>query len=91
MQDKIGEVMDATVSSVTSFGIYVELANTVEGLIHISHLSDGEMSVVNNISLVDVLSGKSYRIGDPVKVRLIGVSVSAGNIDFELVTDATEK
>lgn len=91
MQDKIGQVMDGTVSSVTSFGIYVELANTVEGLVHISHLSDGEMSVVNNISLVDVLSGKSYRIGDPVKVRLIGVSVSAGNVDFELVTDNTEK
>ncbi|MEG0804644.1 MAG: S1 RNA-binding domain-containing protein, partial [Pygmaiobacter sp.] len=81
MKSFVGDTMEATVSSVTNFGIYVELANTVEGLVHISRLSEGEMTVVNNISLVDTLSGRSYRIGDKVKVKLIGVSVSAGNVD----------
>ena len=83
MQDKVGLTMEGTVSSVTNFGIYVELGNTVEGLVHISRLSKGEMTVVNNISLVDTLAGKSYRIGDKIMVKIIGASVSAGNIDFE--------
>ena len=85
MADKIGQEFDGTISSVTNFGIYVELENTVEGLIHVSRLSDGEMTLANSMSLVDSLTGKSYRIGDPVRVKLIGVSVSAGNVDFDLV------
>ena len=62
----------------------MELENTVEGLVHVSRLSDGEMNLSNSMALVDSLTGKSYRIGDPVRVRLIGVSISAGNVDFEL-------
>lgn len=84
MQDKVGLVFDGVISSVTNFGIYVELDNTVEGLIHVSRLSDGEMTVVNNITLVDALAGKRYSIGDAVRVRLLGVSISSGNVDFEL-------
>lgn len=85
MADKIGQEFDGTISSVTNFGIYVELENTVEGLVHVSRLSNGEMTLANSMSLVDSLTGKSYRIGDPVRVKLIGVSVSAGNVDFDLV------
>ena len=84
MADKIGGEFEGTISSVTNFGIYVELENTVEGLVHVSRLSDGEMNLSNSMALVDSLTGKSYRIGDPVRVRLIGVSISAGNVDFEL-------
>lgn len=83
MQDKVGQVFDGTISSVTNFGVYVELENTVEGLIHVSRLSDSELTVVNNISLVDSVGGKSWRIGDHLKVKLIGVSIPAGNVDFE--------
>ncbi|MCI6639847.1 MAG: ribonuclease R [Pygmaiobacter massiliensis] len=82
MQDKIGQEFEGVISSVTNFGVYVELDNTVEGLVHVSHLSDNELMVINNISLVDPLSQKSWRIGDHMKVKLIGVSISAGNVDF---------
>ena len=84
MADKIGGEFEGTISSVTNFGIYVELENTVEGLVHVSRLSDGEMNLSNSMALVDSLTGKSYRIGGPVRVRLIGGSISAGNVDFEL-------
>ena len=67
----------------TNFGVYVELDNTVEGLVHVSRLSDNELTVINGIDLVDLFSGKSWRLGDPMKVKVIGVSVSAGNVDFE--------
>ncbi|MPN23321.1 Ribonuclease R [bioreactor metagenome] len=57
----------------------------MEGLVHVSRLSTNQMTLANGMSLVDSLTGKSYRIGDSVKVKLIGVSISAGNVDFELV------
>ena len=85
MADKVGQEFDGTISSVTNFGIYIELDNTVEGLVHVSRLSTNQMTLANGMSLVDSLTGKSYRIGDQVKVKLIGVSISAGNVDFELV------
>lgn len=84
MADKVGQTFAGTISSVTNFGIYVELDNTIEGLVHVSRLSDGEMNLVDNMALVDSLNGKRYRIGDPVRVKLIGVSISAGNVDFAL-------
>ncbi len=84
MADKVGQEFDGTISSVTNFGIYVELENTVEGLIHVSRLSDGEMTLANAMTLVDSLNGKRYSIGDPIRVKVIGVSVSAGNVDFAL-------
>ena len=85
MADKVGQEFEGTISSVTNFGIYIELDNTVEGLVHVSRLSTNQMTLANGMSLVDSLTGKSYRIGDSVKVKLIGVSISAGNVDFELV------
>lgn len=85
MQDKIGQEFEGVISSVTGFGVYVELENTVEGLIRAASLSEGEMVLLGGVTLSDSLTGRRYSIGDLVKVRLVSVSISAGNVDFELI------
>ncbi len=86
MKDKIGQVFEATVSSVMSYGLYVELPNTVEGLIHQSRLpGSGEYQMLNAFLMKDMLSGKSYKIGDTILVRCTAADVGSGRIDFEVV------
>ena len=82
MASKLGEVFEGTVSSVTAFGMYVELDNTAEGLVRIESIHppcdfDGDFSLTAD--------GKTlYRIGQRVKVKTVKAEVSSGNIDFEL-------
>ncbi len=86
MKDHIGEVFEGVVSSVQSYGIYVELPNTVEGLVHHSRLpGDGEYRMLNAFLMKDVYSGRSYQIGDKLLIRCTAADVSAGRIDFEAV------
>jgi len=80
----IGEVFDATVSGVTSFGIFAELDNTVEGLVHISKMDDYFIYDEAQMSLTGKATNKIYKIGDNVKVRLVSVKPEMGQIDFEL-------
>ena len=82
MTNHQGEPFDGQVSSVTPQGLYVELPNTVEGLIRTESLGEGyefdgliEMKAPGN--------PKSYRVGDPVKVICVRADVNSGQIDFE--------
>ena len=89
MQDKVGEEFDGIVSSVTKFGMFVELANTVEGLIHISHLKQDYFNFIeSHMILLGERTGVSYRIGDRVRVKCVKVDVEAREVDFLLVEDA---
>uniref|UniRef100_UPI000FDB712C ribonuclease R n=1 Tax=Paenibacillus kobensis TaxID=59841 RepID=UPI000FDB712C len=86
MLDKIGEEFDGIVSSITSFGMFVELDNTVDGLIRLSQLTDDyyhfhELHMV----LIGERTSKVYRIGDEVKIRVAGVNMEDYTIDFEMV------
>lgn len=86
MHDKLGDVFEAVVSSVASYGIYVELPNTVEGLVHHTRLpGDGEYRMLNSFLMKDIYSGRSYKIGDTVLVRCTAADVSSGKVDFEVV------
>lgn len=85
MRGKIGQEFDGIISSVTSFGIYVELPSTVEGLVRLEDLPAGEYFYDGLIELADVHGQHKFRLGDPVRVRCIGADVNAGNIDFALV------
>ncbi|MDY0405155.1 ribonuclease R [Virgibacillus sp. 179-BFC.A HS] len=85
MQDKIGEVFDGVISSVTSFGMFVELDNTVEGLVHVSYLTDDYYHFdERSYSLIGERTKKIYRIGDSVRVKVIGVNIDEHVVDFEL-------
>lgn len=86
MSDKIGEEYEGIISGVTSFGIFVELDNTVEGLVHISNLIDDYYIYDNdNKVLTGEHLGKTYKIGDVVNVRLEKVSIAQAEIDFSIL------
>lgn len=84
MSAHIGEVFEGIISSVTPQGLYVELTNTVEGLVRIETLPVGQYEYDGFMELKETLSGQAYRIGDPVSVRCTAANVSTGNLDFEL-------
>ena len=86
MQDKIGEEFDGIVSSVTQFGIFVELENTVEGLIRFENLGN-EYFIYDEERkrLIGEKSNKTYKIGDKVKIRVISANKILRQIDFEIV------
>ncbi len=85
MADHIGDIYTGVISGVTGWGIYVELPNTVEGLIHVSRL-EGDYFYYNEdgMELVGERTGKKYVLGQAVKVRVIGVDMTIRAVDFEL-------
>ncbi|WP_342481917.1 ribonuclease R [Paenibacillus sp. FSL L8-0340] len=86
MQDKVGEEFEAMISSVTSFGMFIELENTVEGLIRLSALSDDYYHFDEaHMALIGERTSKVFRIGDEVKIRVAKVNMDDHTIDFELV------
>lgn len=85
MQSRIGQVFHGVVSGVTGWGMYVELPNTVEGLVHVSSLVDDYYVFdQDNYQLVGETFGRSYHLGDPVRVRLTDVDLTTKTIDFVL-------
>ena len=83
MKDKIGEVFDATISSVTNFGIFVALENTVEGLIKIEDLpDDAYLFLEKQLKLKG--DQHVYSLGDKLKVVLTSVHLQARKIDFKI-------
>lgn len=86
MSDKIGEEFEGIVSSITNFGIFVELPNTVEGLVHISNMTDDYYRFEERMMvMVGERTGRQFRIGDEVKVRVANVIIEESSIDFEIV------
>ena len=86
MEDKIGQEYDGIISSVTNFGIFVELENTVEGLIRYENLGD-EYFIYNEErrEAIGEHSHKVYKIGDKVKIRVTDANKLLRRIDFEIV------
>lgn len=84
MADHIGEVFTGTVSGVMSYGVYVALDNTVEGLVHISLLDMYNPILNEGYSLSCAITGENYRIGDTVSVKVIGTDILNGNVDFAM-------
>ena len=85
MEDKIGEEYEGIVSSVTQFGMFVELENTVEGLIRFENLGD-EYFVYDEDRkrLIGERSKKVYKIGDKVRIRVISANKMLRQVDFEI-------
>lgn len=86
MQDKIGQEYEGIVSSVTQFGIFVELENTVEGLIRFENLGNEYFIYDEDRKrLIGGNSNKVYKIGDKVKIRVVSANKLLRQIDFEIV------
>ncbi|WP_459130002.1 ribonuclease R [Guggenheimella bovis] len=89
MQDKIGQCFEGTISSVTSFGLFVELENTVEGLIRLSELKqDFYHYEKETLTLKGERTGARFTIGDKIMVQLIRVNVEQGEINFGLAEES---
>ena len=86
MEDKIGEEYDGIISSVTNFGMFVELANTIEGLVHVSYMTDDYYRFdERHYAMIGERTGNVYRIGDEITVRVVKVNKDEHSIDFEIV------
>lgn len=91
MLDKVGKTYEGIISGVTNWGIYVELANTVEGMVALSQMEDDfYLFDEQNMQVFGRRNGKSYRLGDLVQVTVTKVSQEAGTIDFA-ICEQTEK
>jgi len=92
MLDKIGEEYTGVISSVTSFGMFVELENTVEGLVHVSYLTDDYYHFdERSYALIGERTGNVYRIGQEVKVKVININMDEHVVDFEMITPGVEE
>ncbi|ANZ58442.1 ribonuclease R [Fructilactobacillus lindneri] len=86
MSDRIGQEFDGVVSSVMKFGAFVELPNTVEGLVHISRLKDDYYQYVEKfMALVGRSTKRTFKIGQDVRVKCVGVDTDQNTVDFEIV------
>ncbi|MDY6825948.1 MAG: ribonuclease R [Bacillota bacterium] len=83
MEQKIGEVYSGIINGVTNFGLFVELDNTIEGMIPVGELDD-DYYIYNEkaASLVGERKRKTYRLGDAIKVRVIRASREEGQVTF---------
>lgn len=83
MLNHIGEILEGTISGVTGWGLYVELPNTIEGLVHISTLSDDYyLFDEEKRILTGEITGNTYSLGQKVRVRVSDVDLYQRNIDF---------
>ncbi|MEQ6050804.1 ribonuclease R [Lysinibacillus capsici] len=86
MSDKIGEEFEGIVSSITNFGIFVELPNTIEGLVHISNMTDDYYRFDDRqMIMIGERTNRQFHIGDEVTVRVANVIIEESSIDFEIV------
>jgi ribonuclease R len=88
MKDKIGEVYTGIISSVTGFGLFVELPNTVEGLIHISSLGSDYFNFdEKHLTLTGEKTKKRYSLGNKIQIKVSRVDLFTKEIYFEEVED----
>ncbi len=90
MKKYLNEEFDAVICSVTGFGFFVELENGVEGLVHVAKLDDDYYNYVESeFALIGKHKGRSFHIGDAVRVKLIHANIELRKLDFELVEGVT--
>ncbi len=88
MQQFIGDTFDGLISSVTSFGMFVELENTVEGLIRLEKLEDDYYVYdEERLQLVGERTKRTFKLGDPIRVEVVGADPVLRQVDFELAEE----
>lgn len=91
MADKVGQEFEGVVSSVTSFGMFIELENTVEGLIRLANMRDDYYIFdQEKYTIIGERTHKTFKIGDTVKIQVENVNVDFREIDFRLIAKLEE-
>ncbi len=93
LSGKVGETYTGVIAGITSFGFFVELTHyLIEGLVHVSELKDDHYEFdKDNYTLTGEKNGKTFRLGDPVKITIKSVSVKERKADFVLAEEKKEK
>ena len=86
MENHLGEEFEGVISGVTPFGFYVQLENTIEGLVHISTLGGTFDFLENNFKLISRYDSQSFSLGDSVRVEVAKADKISGLIDFVLIS-----
>lgn len=85
MESHIGEIHKGIISGVTNFGFFVELPNSIEGLVHVNSLTGDYYTYVPDLmALIGQNTKKKYRLGSRITIKVIGASKEAQTIDFEI-------
>ena len=85
MEEYVGEEFDGVVSSVVKFGLFVELPNTVEGLIHVTTLNGFFGFNERDLTLRSDKNGLTFRVGQAIRIKLVRADKATGEIDFEYI------
>lgn len=88
MMDKVGQHFEGMISNITAFGMFIELDNTIEGLVRLSNMEDDYYNYDERaLCLIGERTKKIFRIGDKVNIQLVKASPEARQIDFILLED----
>lgn len=88
MSERIGEVFEGVISGITKWGMYVELPDTIEGLVHVTNMYDDHYDYYEErYEMVGEHTGNVYKPGQTVFVRVIGTDRLSRTIDFEIVNE----
>jgi len=86
MVQHIGEEFEGIISSVANFGMFIELPNTIEGMVHVSNMTDDFYHFdERRMAMIGERQAKVFRIGDPVQIKVVNVDVDERMIDFQIV------
>ncbi|MGY3481495.1 MULTISPECIES: ribonuclease R [Staphylococcus] len=86
MVQHIGEEYEGIISSVANFGMFIELPNTIEGMVHVSEMTDDYYHFdERQMAMIGERQAKVFRIGDPVTIKVVNVDVDERMIDFQIV------
>ena len=92
MSDRIGNVYTGVISGVTKWGMYVELPNTIEGLIHVANMRDDHYNYdESRYEMVGERTGKVYKLGQEVRVRVADTDRLMRTIDFVIAKERDEE
>lgn len=88
MEEHIGETYEGIISGITTWGLYVELPNTVEGMVHVTNMYDDRYFYKQEAcEMVGADTGKIYKLGQRVKVTVLSTDKKTKTIDFELAVE----
>jgi ribonuclease R len=82
MTGHIGEEYEGVIVSVTDFGMFIELDNTCEGLLHLDNMPEGYYECDGMMRLKNFSTGEEYRVGERFRVKVLGANVNSGKVDF---------
>ena len=92
MQQHLGEIFKGVISSITKWGMYVELPNTVEGLVHVANMRDDHYEYdEKRYELIGMHTNKVYKLGQRIWIQVTGADWLLRTIDFEIAEEGEEE